>query len=377
MSRRCVSAIAAVAVIVAAAAADPFSAPASAGDRQIAESLVKSGKQSLQKGDAAAAATFFRRATEEDAEYTEAWWWWAHAAEKGEDKAAALGGYRAFLEKVSAKAAAGSASKEELRLRGLAEKSIASLAAGERELARAEDALVAALLAFAKENFLRDPGMSRRALRHVFTVAPNHEEARKLAAKLGMDEAQEKPGVPAAGEIPAPLREIKEWTDLIATRGLSSKGYTSFEGSFMRCDFPDGSLVTPGRSIDVGSDFGFEVEFNITKTYPGDWNIGLAVGFRKSSPAFIPLVTPSRVVVFRPNLATGAKEDVAQREVENVETGKWHRLSVMLRKEKLTVWLDGVEMIQHEHTEPIVGEIGFYQQMCMSDVRLLRVGRFK
>src|SRR5688500_9765785 len=141
---------------------------AEAGDAKIAETLFKSGKQSLGKGNCPEAINFFNKALEETPELIEALWWRGSALEKSGDRPGALASYREFLAAFEEKSAAGATmSKEETRLKGLAEKSVDTLGAGEKEFKKLEDSFVASLLSFAKDNFVRDPGVSMKAVKAV------------------------------------------------------------------------------------------------------------------------------------------------------------------------------------------------------------------
>ncbi len=220
----------AVALTLAAAAAAAVAtlpcigeAEVFAGDAKVADSLLKSGKQALSKGDHEGAAAFFRKAFEESPELIEACWWRASALAKAGDKVAALAAYREYLTAFDDKAATGAAmSKEELRLKTQAEKAVDALAAGEKEFRKLEDAYVAALLSFAKENFVRDPGVSRKAVDAVLALRADDEQALALAEKLGGGGGG---GAAQSGPTPptGPFAAVKSWRDLIADR--------SFQGS--------------------------------------------------------------------------------------------------------------------------------------------------
>ena len=185
MSKRFVAVLVVALGIGAVAVPCALDGRAVAGDAMVADTLFKSGKQAFTKGDFDGAATYFVKAFEENSELIEAAWWKASALEKAGKKAEALASYRDFIVLFDSKTAAGAKiSKEEQRLRGLTDKSVESLAAGEKEFKKLEDAYVATLLTFAKDNFVRDPGMSGKAVNAVLAVQPEHAEALKLNDKL-------------------------------------------------------------------------------------------------------------------------------------------------------------------------------------------------
>src|SRR5204862_40197 len=125
------------------------------------------------------------KAQDETPELIEAIWWRASAQERSGDKPAALASYREYLVACEHKIAdAAVISKEEQRLKALAEKSVDALAVGDKEFKKLEDGYVASLLAFAKDNFVRDPSMSLKAVQAVLEVRPDCDEALKLKDKL-------------------------------------------------------------------------------------------------------------------------------------------------------------------------------------------------
>src|SRR5205085_12593530 len=112
----------------------------------------------------------------------------ASAQEKSGDRPAALASYREYLARYEERNGAGATmSTEETRLKALAEKSADALAVAEKEFKKLEDGFAASLLAFAKDNFVRDPALSLRAVQTLLSVRPDDEEALKLNEKLGGD----------------------------------------------------------------------------------------------------------------------------------------------------------------------------------------------
>jgi hypothetical protein len=360
----------------AAIAAAFLLSSALAGDPKVAESLLKSGKQALSKGEHESAATFFTKAFEEDDALIEACWWRGQALEKAGDKAAALTAYRQYLSFVAEKAQSGSASREELRLRGLAEKSVDVLAAGEKEFRRIEDAYVASLMQFAKDNFVRDPSISAKALAMLAAVRPDYEEAAKLRAKLGggAEAPAASSGGPAApGQPFGPFKDVRKWRDLIAEKTIKDPTYAN---GLMTFSTNEGTLQTPGEFIDLGENYAYEHEFRLTRVADRGWLIGLVVGWKGGS-CYTAFVQQSSVVLCSAT-RTGAT-DLVNVPIPEVDPAAWHRFGVTVRGPEIELWLDGKKHVSWRRPDgaAVAGEIGIYQQTCTSERRVLRAGRFE
>jgi len=357
-----------------------FETDAVAGDAKVADSLFKSGKQALSKSDFEGAISFFKKALEESPELIEACWWRASAQEKSGDKGAALASYREYLKLCEEKFAGGGAgmSKEEQRLKGLAEKSVDALAAGEKEFRKLEDAYVAALLAFAKDNFVRDPGVSLKAVDALLAVRPDHEDARKLKEKLGGAPAAGADGKPPAkgpAGATGPFAEVKEWKDFFAMKSFKAKDVT-FSGDFMVVDAKGGIGVNPGDFVDLGKSFAYEMEFRVAEVYDRNWICGLGFGW-KDGDFVSALASPARVVLAK--WQGGQAHDLAKLETSSLDAAAWHRLGVVVRKSAVEVWFDGKKALSW--TEPMgqdfPGDLAISQQTCRTEWRLLRAGKLE
>ena len=361
-----------VAVVGAAAAASmprAFVEDAAAGDPKVADTLFKSGKQAMTKGDAAGAISYFTKALEENADLIEACWWRASAQEKAGDKAAALASYREYLSLFDGKPVA---SKEEQRLKALAEKNISALAAGEKEFRKLEDTYVAALLTFAKDSFVRDPGISLKAVQAILAVRPDHEEALKLNEKLGGDSATGSAGGP--GPPTGPFKDVKTWTDLIADKTFKANG-VEFPESLMVVDEAGGTAITPAGFIDTGNSYAFENEFRFTTFHDPKWVAGLGFGF-KNSKMVAAIVLPGRVVLTR-YLPNGQHEDLAEYTITPMTANVWHRLGLIVKGPAVEVWFDGKKAMTWREPSgaDFGGEMVVVQEKCRTEWRLFHVGK--
>ena len=372
-----VAVLAAGAVVVAPRA---FVGDAAAGDPKVADSLFKSGKQALGKGDAAGAISFFKKAQEENPDLIEACWWCASAQEKAGDKAAALATYREYLTLFGGKPAA---TKEEQRLKGLAEKSVAQLAAGESEFKKLEDGYVAALLAFAKDNFVRDPGVSRKAVDALLAVRPDDEEGKKLLEKLGGSAPGDDAAAPASASAPAPavgpFKEVKEWRDLLAEQVFTSKDLIRYADGVMTFGSDDGSVVSARESLEFGTTFAYEMDFRITEVKSRGWLTGLCFAGKGSgdSKAFMcAFVNEARVSLMSAQ-GRASMDDVAIHEMPALDLKPWHRLGVVVRGPEAEVWWEGKKVLTWREPSgaDLTGQLEIFQQRCATERRLFRAGK--
>jgi hypothetical protein len=344
-----------------------------AGDAKIAETLLKTGKQAFQKGDFAGAVPFFQKAYDECPDLLEALWWRAAAQEKAGDKPTALASYREFLACFEGKVPKG-VSKEEQRLKGLADKAVDALAAGEKEFRKLEDAHVAWLLQFAKDQFVRDPGVALKALGHLLAVRPDHEDALKLQEKLGGAPAPAG-GTAAGGPAPAvgPFKDVKEWRDLLQEKPYKTK-LVSYGDGTMTLDTTGGSLLTPSEFLDAGSRFAYEMDVRFPETYDRGWLSGLT--FAKKESGFVAAILESgKVTLFAK--ANEGQTDLAKFDMPPIDPAKWHRLGVVVDGPAVAVWFDGKQVATW--TNPtgadLVGELGIFQQRCRTERRVFRFGK--
>jgi hypothetical protein len=363
--------VAAATAVWAATAPRPLDGVAVAGDAKIADALLKNGKQAYGKGDFAGALSFFKKAQEETPELIEACWWRASAQEKSGDKSGALVSYREFLASFDEKTASGTTSKEEQRLKALAEKSVDALAAGEKEFRKLEDAYVASLLAFAKDALAKDPGACRRAVAAILAVRPEDPEALQLNEKVGGGAAAAASG---PGPEVGPFKDVKSWRDLIADQSFRADEI-GFADGLMTVNTKQGKAISPAGFIDTGKSFAFEYEFRITSTYDPKWVTGL--GCASKDGVFVAaIVLPGRVVISR-TLADGKHEDFVDVPVRGVELNTWHRLGMIVKGPSLEVWFDGKKTSSWREPSALdlVGDLLVVQERCRTEWRLFHVGK--
>jgi hypothetical protein len=229
-------------------------------------------------------------------------------------------------------------------------------------------------MAFAKEQFLRDPGVSVAALDALLAVRPDHAEALRLREKLGGPAGAAEPVAPKEAAATGPFRDVLSWTDLLADRTFKSESI-QYEAGVMVVDTKGGAVISPGRSVDTGGSFAYETEFRVTDVHERGWLVGLNVAGRRG--AFISAFANIGRVVLLNAPSADAQAEVASFDMPPLETGAWHRLGVVVKGAELEVWFDGKKVI--EWAEPggqdLVGEIGIFQQRCRTERRLFRAGR--
>lgn len=359
--------------LVLAAAVLLAGSPASAGDPSVARTLLESGKKALAARKVDEAVAHFRKALAEDGNLVEAAYWIGAARDREKDDQGALAAYRDYLALLDKR---GGPSAEEQKLRGLAEKRVDVLAAGEKEFQKLEDRYLEDLLAFARAKFLRDPAVAALAIDRVLAVKPNHPAALSLYDKIG-GRPGAKPGeTPADGEGGAPAaRGVKEWRDLLRNREITSDAIT-FAGEVMTFDSKGGKKVTSKRPIDEGGNLVYEMEFRVVEAHDSGWLAGLTFS-EKSETDFLTMFVQSGQVVLLHQLSDKDRKELAQVAVNTLEIGSWHRLAVVLRGDAVEGWLDGKRVVAERLRErpDLSGELGIFQQACRTERRVFRVGR--
>jgi hypothetical protein len=366
-----------VAVAIAVAPFPVASRFAVAGDAKVADTLFRSGKQAYGKSDWAGAAVFFQKALDETPELIEACWWKASSQEKAGSLGVALASYREFLALYDAKARAGAPTKEEQRLRALADKSVETLSAGEREAKKLETAYVAALLAFARDNFVRDPGVSLRAVDRALAVQPANDEAQRLREKLsGGPAAASDESIPSAAT--GPFRDVKEWKDLIADHEFQVdeklKDLFQYVGGMLVVDMTTGGRVKPHSFFDLGSSYAVEMECRVKSTYAAYWFVGFNFA-RKEKRCPAACITNARV--FLGDESVDPPTILARFDTKSLADDRWHRLGVIVKRDLVDLWFDGKKVAswQEPSNAELAGELSLRQQSCRVDWRLFRIGK--
>ena len=359
--------------LLLAAAVFLAGSPALAGDPSVAKTLLESGKKALNGRKIDEAIAHFRKALVEDGNLVEAAYWIGAARDKEKDDPGALAAYRDYLALLEKR---GSPSSEEQKLRGLAEKRVDALAAGEKEFQKLEDRYVEDLLAFARAKFLRDPAVAALALDRVLAARPNHPAALSLYDKIG-GKPGAKPGGGAAdgeGGVPA-ARGVKEWRDLLRNRDISSDAIT-FTGDLMSFDTKGGKKVTSKKPIDEGGNLVYETEFRVAEAHDSGWLAGLTFS-EKGEADFLAFFAQSGQVVLLQQVSDRDRKEHAQVAVNTIEVGTWHRLAVVLRGDTVEGWLDGKRVVEQRLRErpDLSGELGIFQQGCRTERRVFRVGK--
>jgi tetratricopeptide (TPR) repeat protein len=359
-------------LLAALAFASPTPARPAPGDAAVAQTLLKSGREAHNKRQYDEAVRLLRKAVEEDVHLAEARWWIASSLEKSGDKPQALAEYRAFVAQVVAKGA--SASKEETRLKALADKSIAVLAAAEKELLRLEDGYVARLLAFAKDSFVRDPGVAQKAVARILEVRPDHEEALRMARQLGVAApGSGKASSSGADAAMGPAKEVKTWKDLLADRWFKASDIMVYENGGLVFDAKGGKKVTGSGYLGGRKNYVIEAEVIVAETYSSGWLVGFTFAERAKS-FYSAFLGRSRITLIEGN--DSGNRDLDVHDKGPTEVGTTHRFCVAVRGNTLEVWLDGKRALERliQGRDDLDGEIGLFQQGCRVEFRSLRLG---
>ncbi len=345
-----------------------------AGDPTVARSLLKTGKEYLERKKYGEAITHFQRARDEDPNLLEAVYWKAVGQERSGVTADSLASYREFLSLLEEKSSSGKPSAEEGKLKPLAERRVAALAAGEKEYQALEDAFAGDILKFTSARAEKEPALSRQALEMLLRVRPDHEAARKLYSDLG----GKAPEIPAEEAMPPPFRAVKGWTDFLGRRSFETAVLAEVKDGHMVFDSKTADRLVPNSSTDPGSQFAYEMEFRLQEAYGSNWLSGLTFAEKEGgrSEDFVAVfVQSSAVVIF--SASPGGKKELARKDISAIDKAGWHRFGFTVRDHLVEAWLDGRSCLTFKvpTDRDLRGVVGVYNQQCRSEWRLHRIGR--
>ena len=324
-------------------------------DAEVARFLLDGGKKACAKGAWDDAIAKLEKSRQEDPSVTEATYWLGYAHDRAGTVPRAVAEYRAYL------AATETADPKDREAPGLRRKAAARLdvlAAGDKELAKIEGQLVAQLLAFAKTHFLRDAQVAGEAVRLALAVQPAHDEARKLAERLGVT-------LPAAG-APPPVREE---LDLIALRTFGTTSGWSYDGDGLVIDKKGGTVAWPVKSFEAPASFVYETELSFEEEHGESPLLGLT--FARTPQSFFAAILVPSYVLLSEEQPGGSRVELKHVDIPLIEPRTTHRLEVRVDGTKVEVLLDGQSKIvqQVEGRETLAGPVGVFHQR--SKVRVL------
>jgi hypothetical protein len=355
---------------------------AGAGDPELAKFLLKGAKEDLAKKAYDGAKSKLERAETEDPTLLEAVYLQAVVAERRGEGRAAAPIYRRFVDACAAKAKDGAGpSKEEGTLLKEAQKRLEVLAGAETERAKLDDAFVGALLSFAESHFVKDPPIAARALKVLLTVRPTHEEARSLLAKLGEAvpdlvagdaEAPEKGATTSA----AAFKAVKKWDEYLDNEWFTEQSGFEKRDGVLVADAPGGGqILKPPETTHTGSRYAVEAEVRLVEEFEGkEAGIGFVFAFSAPGELYLLLVNARSAVLHRAQ--DGDNGDQFRTDVSPPGIGTFHRIGVVVRDLKITVFVDGKQVTELTATgrTDLQGDVALFTQNCKAEVRSLRRG---
>jgi len=342
-----------------------------AGDAELAEFLLKGGRDDFAKKQYDEALKKLAKARVEDPTRIEATFWIGAVHDARKDPRAAATAYKEFRRAYDEKKAGAGVSKEEEGLLPRAQARLDVLAAGETELARVQDAYVAQLLALAEENFIRDPEVTTRALGMLLDVRPGHEPARRLLEKLG--------GAAGASEVAAATDPfgVKAWEDMIGLKRFSAAdGFEYGDGGTMAFERREGKLITPPRMDPTTTRYVIDVEVRFTEDF-GNRVFGIGYG-HKNGRVFCAMLTPAKVDFVDIGAGRGSQSTIATHHLaKEIPVGEWHRMTLIVDGLRMELHIDGKKELEGTAAgrDDLDGMIAAYGQQCRVEVRRFRLGR--
>lgn len=360
---------------------------ATCGDPEMARFLLKGAKADLAKKQVDPAFTKLQRAEQEDPTLLEATYWLGHVHELRADPKQAVGAYRRFLAGTAAKVKAGGAPKEEVGLVRKAQERVDALAVSEIELRKLDDALVERLMSFARANLSKDALTVAEAMQIVLELRPDHAEARKMLARVGVVPvapagAAPKPGLApkgpdSASADPADIGAITVWKDLLKAAIFKPNDDWEYR--------PDGTLTLQLRGGHIRNtteplitppSYALEMRCRVTEPLNAQHALGFAFAFEKDTVRrlYALLVDGDSLSLLRGD--GDATSEVYRAPLPATGPDGLHRIGVVVRGQRVEVFAAGKKVA--EYPEPLrrglVGEPGIFVQDCKGEIHAFRLG---
>jgi hypothetical protein len=341
-----------------------------AGDAEMARFLLQGAKDDVARKAYGEAVKKLEKAAKEDPGLIEVSYWMGQACEGRKNPRAAVAAYRAYRAAYAKKRADATTSRDEDATLSKTTARLTAIAPAETELERIRAAFTSQLHALAEENFVRDPAVSKRALRTVLEVDPANGAAQRLYERLGGK--IELPG-PADADVGF---TVKSWTDYVAQKKIESDGIVSYEGDLMVLTARTGKLVK-SQPENTGKRYVIDYEVRFVEDYDPKRTTGVSFGDAEGVLVAImlgdrkaDLVTLDRERGADPLVKTALVKD-------GLPVGAWRRFTVVVDGTRVAVRC-GEELLYEaeipDRTD-LDGDVGIYVQQCRAEVRRLRVGR--
>lgn len=367
--------------------------PARAGDREMAQFLLKGAKADLGKQQYDAAFTKLSRAEQEDPGLVETIYWIGQVHERRDETKAAIAAYRRFAAAVTAKAKTGLPTKEELGLVKKAQERIVALATGDSERKKLDDGFADSLLAFARTWVSKDPGTAGSALRALLKLRPNHAEAQKLLTQVGTaagegaapesaaaDPAAEAgPPAPPSGDAPTALAAVTAWKDLLrgdVFRFAAAEGWERRPDGIIATEQHDPVALTPANRMKTMDTYALEVECRVVEPFAERHSLGLAFAIEKTDALRLYSLSIEGGTAILERQDGGERSSPLHATFAEQGTDGWHRLAVVVRGLDIQVFADGKLVGEHRETTraSLIGQPAFFAHKCKGEFRSFRLG---
>lgn len=343
---------------------------ARAGDAELAKFLVKGGRDDLAKKQYDDALKKLQKARVEDPLLLEALYWMGAVHDARKDPRAALVAYRAYaVAYTDKKSGSVPVTRDEEALLAKVQARLEVLAAAELELTRLREAYVAQLLAFAEENFVRDPAVTSRALRQLLAIQPKHASARRLLEKMGGEEA-------AALAAESDPFGVRTWEDLVATKRFESADGLEYVDDKLVIERSVGVYLFARDVEPTTAKYVLDAELQFT-TETGARVVGF--GFGVGSVRIVSLMfTATNVDLVVIDQSKHTTVQIASKNHKRpIELHAWHRVTIVVDGIHVEVQVDGSKLLEADVKDAtdLDGKVGLYVQGCRTELKTLKLGR--
>ncbi len=341
-------------------------------DDEVARFLLAQAKKAISARKFDEAVVKLERALEEDATILEAAYILGQVHEKKKEPGKALGAYRRFRDGCVAQGDA--LDKKLARLLKRAEKRIAVLGKGEKELEALQTRFGDRVLRLARHLRETDPDLAVDALRRLVAIAPQDAAAKQLLGELTGE------GSTSADGGPSPIPGITAWDDLLGERAIPPGKDIQYRRSLLTIDQPGGTIFWTDPTKRAPETYVLDLEYRFLEEHAVGYLVGFAFAqdeavARSGGQEFV-LAMAQKSSVALAQASGGRNIDLADQAVSAKPIATWRRLTVAVEGRKVRVYLDGDPVLNSTipGRKDLQGPIGIFHQRCAVEIRTLRLG---
>lgn len=345
-------------------------------DEGVAEFLIGEAKRAISKRKYDEAVVKLERAREEAPLLLEASYLLGQVFEKKKEPGRALAAYRVFRDGCLEQGDC--LDKKLARLLPRAQKRIAVLGKGEKELEKLQTSFAAKVVRFARRVQEEDPDLAVDALRRLVAVAPECNVARSLLEELtGEDAGSPTQEIDSTGGA---IRGITSWDDLLERQAIPPGKELTYDRGVMTIDKQGGTIFWTHPFVRAPDAFVYEVEFRFLEDYAPGYLLGLAFALDEGSGGGgaddVVLAMALQTTVTLAQSSDGRNMDVGEAAIPAVRSGTWRTLAVAVEGRKVRVFLDGKQWIKSSipGRRSLSGPLGLFHQRSKVEIRRMRLG---